>query len=65
MAPTFDLSGHSKTLNFFLNGTDHNQELLDWHLPKVPKGYQQLKEKANYEARLEAVKEFNKMSKRT
>ncbi|KAI8348586.1 molybdopterin binding aldehyde oxidase/xanthine dehydrogenase [Mortierella sp. GBAus27b] len=51
-----------RVLNFYKAGelTHHNQELLDWHLPK---GYQQLKEKSNYEARVEAVKEFNKMSK--
>jgi xanthine dehydrogenase/oxidase len=49
-------------MNFYKPGelTHHNQELVDWHLPK---GYQQLKEKANYDARLEAVKEFNKLSK--
>ncbi|KAF9348535.1 hypothetical protein BGX34_002424 [Mortierella sp. NVP85] len=51
-----------RVMNFYKPGelTHHNQELVDWHLPK---GYQQLKEKANYEARLEAVKEFNKLSK--
>lgn len=51
-----------RVMNFYKAGerTHHNQELLDWHLPK---GYQQLKEKANYQARLEAVNEFNKLSK--
>ncbi|KAF9981656.1 hypothetical protein BGZ65_003715 [Modicella reniformis] len=51
-----------RVMNFYKPGemTHYNQELLDWHLPK---GYMQLKEKANYETRLAAVEEFNKLSK--
>ncbi|KAF9292879.1 hypothetical protein BGZ88_006024 [Linnemannia elongata] len=51
-----------RELNFYKEGqlTHFNQELKDWHLPK---GYYQLKEKANYDARRAAVDEFNKQSK--
>ncbi|KAF9126007.1 hypothetical protein BGW39_006999 [Mortierella sp. 14UC] len=51
-----------REINFYKEGqtTHFNQELKDWHLPK---GYYQLKEKANYDARKAAVEEFNKQSK--
>ncbi|KAF8940224.1 hypothetical protein BGZ58_007350 [Dissophora ornata] len=51
-----------RELNFYKAGelTHYNQELLDWHLPK---GYMQLKMRANYGARRVAVSEFNKLSK--
>ncbi|KAG0375233.1 hypothetical protein BGX24_009380 [Mortierella sp. AD032] len=51
-----------REINFYKEGqtTHFNQELKDWHLPK---GYFQLKEKANFDARKAAVEEFNKQSK--
>ncbi|KAF9200620.1 hypothetical protein BGZ49_009139 [Haplosporangium sp. Z 27] len=51
-----------REINMYKEGqlTHFNQELKDWHLPK---GYFQLKEKTDYEARKAAVAEFNKQSK--
>ncbi|KAG0345404.1 hypothetical protein BG004_003729 [Podila humilis] len=51
-----------REINFYKEGelTHFNQELKDWHLPK---GYFQLKEKTNFDARKAAIDEFNKQSK--
>ncbi|KAF9320704.1 hypothetical protein BG003_005155 [Podila horticola] len=51
-----------REINFYKEGelTHFNQELKDWHLPK---GYYQLKEKSNFDARKAAIEEFNKQSK--
>ncbi|KAF9215992.1 hypothetical protein BGZ59_011408 [Podila verticillata] len=51
-----------REINFYKEGelTHFNQELKDWHLPK---GYFQLKEKSNFDARKAAIEEFNKQSK--
>ncbi|KAF9163837.1 hypothetical protein DFQ27_002984 [Actinomortierella ambigua] len=51
-----------REMNFYKEGdrTHFNQELKDWHLPK---GYYQLKSKANYDERRKAIDEFNKQSK--
>ncbi|KAF9930855.1 hypothetical protein BGZ67_005595 [Mortierella alpina] len=51
-----------REMNFYKEGqtTHFNQELKDWHLPK---GYFQLKEKSNFDARKAAIEEFNKQSK--
>ncbi|KAG0086893.1 hypothetical protein BGZ92_007779 [Podila epicladia] len=51
-----------REINFYKEGqlTHFNQELKDWHLPK---GYFQLKEKSNFDARKATVEEFNKQSK--
>ncbi|ORX63815.1 putative xanthine dehydrogenase HxA [Basidiobolus meristosporus CBS 931.73] len=48
-----------REINMYKEGqiTHFNQELTDWHIPKM---WKQIKESSNYDARRQAVDEFNK-----